>query len=148
VQKGLGNTQRITLGPLRPVSGFCRPSLRTICAIKRESKPAWRHHPLRRSHFSLEAALPLALPYLGRQTLHIFSEPPPCQRQVRVNSPAYLRIPSRARGLPQNRLRPRSPARSAYRRPLPSSPQFPKHLRTRHAGRAGTKACSASTVHH
>jgi hypothetical protein len=81
-------------------------------------------------------------------TSHMSSEPPPHQPQARVNSPAYPRISSRAQHRPPNLLRLRSPAMSAYPRPRPSSPRFPRHPRTLHAGRAGTKVCSASTAHH
>ena len=78
---------------------------------------------------------------------HISSEPLPCQPQARVKSPGYPRILFRAQDRPQNLLPPRSPVKSAYPPPLPSSLRFPRHPRTRHAGRAETKACSASTAH-
>jgi hypothetical protein len=37
-----------------------------------DPKPALRHHLLRKSHLSLDMALPLALPYLRRQARYVF----------------------------------------------------------------------------
>ena len=115
---------------------------------KSKSQPASRHHRLRRSHFSLEVVLPLALPYPGHQALYVvFLLLPGClvhadrkshiQRTSTIPTPSprkLARIPSNTLSRPGSPTKPtasslarqvRVPSASTFKPAIPKTPAYP-----------------------